>query len=76
MKQLLIAAFGLSLAALCNADPAVQTVSLTVKERMEKLERIDVTADKPTSDQAEPLDAELLAILEETEALEAEATAR
>ena len=48
----------------------VRTPSLEVKERLQYIERIDVTAEKETSPDAEPLDVELLAILEEVEAIE------
>lgn len=48
----------------------VRTHSLEVKERLQYIERIDVTAEKEASPDAEPLDVELLAILEEVEAIE------
>jgi hypothetical protein len=48
----------------------VRTHSLEVKERLQYLERIDVTAEKPQSPDAEPLDDELLAILAEVENVE------
>lgn len=61
----------LALAGAAAADAgAVRTHSLDVKERLAHLERIDVTAEKPLSDEAEPLDDELLAILEQVEALD------
>jgi len=55
--------------AFANGD-VVRTHSLEVKERLQYIERIDVTAEKETSPDAEPLDVELLAILEEVEAIE------
>jgi hypothetical protein len=39
-------------------------------ERMHVLELINVTAEKPPADDAEPLSDELIAILQEAEALE------
>jgi hypothetical protein len=62
----------LALTGAASADDAgaVRTHTLQVKERLAALERIDVTAEKPVSNDAEPLDAELLAILEQVETLE------
>lgn len=51
--------------ALANDGQVVRTHNLEVKERLAHLERIDVTAEKPADPNAEPLDQELLAILEE-----------
>jgi hypothetical protein len=48
----------------------VRTQNLEVKERLQHLERIDVTAEKPANPDAEPLDDELLAILEEVHRVE------
>jgi hypothetical protein len=77
MKRLIPALAGAALLAAgagASADDAVvRTHSLEVKERLQYLERIDVTSEKPANPDAEPLDAELLIILEEVEALEAEA---
>ncbi|MEQ8485469.1 MAG: hypothetical protein RIB46_14015 [Pseudomonadales bacterium] len=68
----LSAATLLALAGAAAADDAgvVRTHNLDVKERLAHLERIDVTSEKPLSDEAEPLDDELLAILEQVEALD------
>ena len=71
----------LTLVALCIAagagwadaplpDQAVKVYTLSVKERMQNLELINVTAEKPAAADAEPLDPELQAILAEVEALE------
>jgi hypothetical protein len=47
-------------------DPnVVRTHNLEVKERLQYLELIKVTSEKPANPEAEALDAELLAILEE-----------
>lgn len=75
MKKLALAFAGLCLLAagstLANDANVVRTHSLEVKERLGHLERIDVTAEKPASPDAEPLDAELQAMLDEIESLEA-----
>ena len=52
--------------AMADGD-VIRTQNLEVKERLAHLERIDVTAEKPANPDAEPLDDELLAILEEAE---------
>jgi hypothetical protein len=66
-----LAALGVLAAGNAFADgDVVRTHSLEVKERLQYIERIDVTAEKETSPDAEPLDVELLAILEEVEAIE------
>lgn len=55
------------------ADTAVVKVySLDVKERIQTLELIDVSAEKAVSDEAEAPDATLQAILNEVEVLEEE----
>tara|TARA_Y100001933_G_scaffold263598_1_gene325765 strand:- start:5450 stop:5701 length:252 start_codon:yes stop_codon:yes gene_type:complete len=56
--------------ALADAGDTVRTHSLEVKERLQHLERIDVTSELPASPNAEPLDDELLAILEDVERIE------
>lgn len=53
-----------------TTDATVKVYSLQVKERIQTLELIDVTAEKQPSDEAEPLTPALMAILEEAEALE------
>lgn len=74
MNKLCVVIAGLFLLAAANAlaDDAnvVRTHNLEVKERLGHLERIDVTAEKAPSAEAEPLDDELLAILEEIESIE------
>jgi hypothetical protein len=51
----------------------VRSYALEVKDRIQSLELINVTAEKPVSDQAQPLDPELAAVLAETESREATA---
>ena len=70
-KLIMIAATLLAGSAL--ADTAtVKVYSLDVKERVQNLELIDVTAEKTPSADAEALDEELQAILEEAVELDAE----
>jgi hypothetical protein len=74
MKTLSMALAGALLLAAASAlaDNAnvVRTQILDVKERLQHLERIDVTAEKPANPDAEPLDDELRAILDEAERAE------
>lgn len=76
MKKLCMACAGALLlaagGALADDASTVRTHNLEVKQRLAHLERIDVTAEKPAAQDAEPLDAELLAILEEVALLEAD----
>ena len=67
-----LAGAALMAAAAAQADggDVVRTHNLDVKERLAHLERIDVTAEKPANPEAEALDAELLAILDEAERAE------
>lgn len=68
----------LSIAVLCLAsglaaadtNQTVQVYTLDVKERMQNLELINVTAEKPVSEEADQLDESLQAILDEAELLE------
>jgi len=71
MRSLAIAALLLA-AGIASADTndPVRVQALEVMERMHVLELINVTAEKPPAEDAEPLDAELIAILREAEALE------
>jgi hypothetical protein len=55
-----------------NATTVVKVYSLDVQERIQTLELIDVTAEKQISEEAEALDNELQAILDDAEALEEE----
>ena len=72
MRKLIIAAATL-LAAGAWADTAtVKVYSLDVKERVQTLELIDVTAEKETAVDAEALDAELQAILDEAIAFDSQ----
>ena len=60
-------------AAFADANNQNQTVrgqSLSVKERLQVIELINIAAEKDQVANAEPLDAELLAILKEAESLE------
>ena len=53
-----------------NQNQTVQGQSLSVKERLQVIELINIAAEKDQVANAEPLDAELLAILTEAESLE------
>ena len=55
-----------------NATTVVKVYSLDVKERIQTLELIDVTAEKTVSEEAAEPDADLKAILDDVEALEEE----
>ena len=73
MKRVCMALAGTLLLAVGSAmadGEVIRTQNLEVKERLQHLERIDVTAEKPVNPDAEPLDDELLAILEEAERAE------
>ncbi|MEQ8859202.1 MAG: hypothetical protein RIC56_11175 [Pseudomonadales bacterium] len=63
---LLLAAGG----AFADDASTVRTHVLEVKQRLAHLERIDVTAEKPVSSDAEQLDEELLAILDDVALIE------
>ena len=66
----------LLLAPLVSADTddaVVRSSSLAVKDRIQTLELINVTAERPISEAAEPLDHELTLLLAEIEALETDA---
>jgi dienelactone hydrolase len=68
-------AAGLTLAAATAAadtTAVVKVYGLDVKERLQTLELIDVTAEKAPAAEVEPLDDVLQAILDEAEALESE----
>ena len=73
MKRLCLALAALVFAGagsvLAN-DAVVRTHTLEVKERLQHLELIEVTAEKPANPNAEPLEEELQAILEEAERAE------
>ncbi len=70
MRALIVAA-GCLIAGMAAADEAVVKVySLTVQERLETLELIDVTAEKAPAQTDAPMDAELAEILSAVEALE------
>ena len=58
--------------AAADSSDVVQVRTMEVKERMQVLELINVTAEKAEADDAEPLDAELQAILNEATLLDAE----
>jgi len=76
MRSLLAACTGAALMAAAvsvSADDAVvRTHNLEVKERLQYLELINVTSEKPANPHAEPLDEELLAILEEAAQMDEE----
>lgn len=71
MKLITFAALCLA-AGIAAADTTavVKVYGLDVKERLQTLELIDVTAEKPAAEDAEPLDDVLQAILDEAQALE------
>ena len=71
MRKLIILAATLMAASAWADTATVKVYSLDVKERVQNLELIDVTAEKSPAADAQALDAELQAILDE--ALEAEA---
>ncbi len=54
-----------------NQNQTVQGQSLSVKERLQVIELINIATEKEQVVIAEPIDAELQAILEEAESLEA-----
>ena len=73
MNKLCIALAGTVLLGAGSAmadDAVVRTQSLEVKERLQYIERIDVTSEKPANPNAEALDEELLAILDEADRVE------
>lgn len=70
MRALILTASCL-IAGLAMADEAVVRVySLSVQERLETLELIDVTAEKAPAENDVAMDAELAEILKDVEALE------
>lgn len=72
MKSLALCLLLVSSYAAANGDDAVvRSSALAVKDRIQTLELINVTAERPVSEAAEPLDAELVALLAEIETLEA-----
>ena len=72
MRKLIILAATLMAASAWADTATVKVYSLDVKERVQNLELIDVTAEKSTAADAQALDAELQAILDEALAAEAE----
>ena len=58
--------------AAADTNQVVVVRVMEVKERMQTLELIDVSAEKPQAEEAEPIDGELRAILDEAELLERE----
>ena len=73
MRTLLFAAACLmASASWADGSAVVKVYSLDVKERVQNLELINVTAEKPVSDEAEAPDAELQAILDEVAELDVE----
>jgi hypothetical protein len=55
-----------------NSGTVVKVYSLDVKERIQTLELINVTVEKPASEEATKPDTELQAILDDVEAIEEE----
>ena len=73
MKSLMLLALcAFAGAALANETAVVKVYSLSVQERIQNLEVINVTAEKKQSDEAEQPDEVLAAILEEVEEIEVE----
>lgn len=70
MRKLIILAASLMAASAWADTATVKIYSLDVKERVQNLELIDVTAEKSPSVNAEALDTELQAILDEAVAFE------
>ena len=70
MKKLICLALALFASAAIANDQLVRGPSLQVKERLQAIELINVTAEKQRAADAEPLDEALLAILDEAESLE------
>jgi hypothetical protein len=68
-----VVALGFAAPAMADEAGAVRTHSLQVVERLAVLERIDVTAEKAPSEHGEAIDDELMALLDEVEALEHDA---
>jgi hypothetical protein len=56
--------------AAADTTAVVKVYGLDVKERLQSLELIDVTAEKPAAEDAQPLDDELQAILDEAQRLD------
>jgi len=76
MRSLAIAALCLACgAAAADTGDVVQVEALQVMERMHVLELINVTAEKPAATDVEPLEDELMAILDEARELETDETA-
>ncbi len=71
MRKLIILAATLTAAGAWADAATVKVYSLDVKERVQNLELIDVTAEKSPAAEAEALEAELQAILDEAVAFEA-----
>ena len=72
MRKLIILAVSLFAAGAMADTATVKIYSLDVMERVQNLELIDVTAEKSPAADAEALDAELQAILDEAAAFETE----
>lgn len=68
----LIFAVAIAVTGMAWADntAVVKVYSLDVQKRIQTLELIDVTAEKQISEEAEALDTELQAIIDDAEALE------
>ncbi len=74
MKKLLVLATLLlsGFAFATNDVNVVKTESLEVKERLQAIELINVTAEKPQVEEVEPVSETITEILEEAERVEAE----
>ena len=72
MKKLLVLLLSMTAGVALADDPRIESTSLTVIDRLETIELINVTEERAPAENVEPLDAELEAILDEIEAIEAE----
>ncbi len=70
MRKLICVTLALFAGAAFASDNVVQGQSLSVKERLQVIELINIAAEKDPVANAVPVDAELQAILDEAELLE------
>jgi len=75
MKRLIVLIVALGCAYALADDQRVESTSLSVKERLETIELINVTEERPPVDTAQPLEADLEDILREVAGLEQPQTA-
>ena len=70
MRKLICVTLALFAGAALANEQTVQGQSLNVKERLQVMELINIAAEKEQVANPEPVDEELMAILEEAESLE------